>query len=100
MLTFLPWHSTHYSPPWGTRAQEFDLEGLLAGEEAQFGGAGGGGMDEEHCVAMQYVKPQGPRVMSSKALAAAQEIVGGDEEEEEEEEDEDEDEEEEDEELA
>ena len=48
-------------------------------------------MEEEHCVAMQYVQPQGPRVMSSKALAKAQEIVGDDEEEEEEEDGEEED---------
>ena len=94
----------HTLTPCGARddVQEFDLAGLLAGEEAQWGSGAGsaggeGGMEEEHCVAMQYVQPQGPRVMSSKALAAAQEIVGGDEEEEEEE---DEDEEEEDEELA
>ena len=48
-------------------------------------------MEEEHCVAMQYVQPQGPRVMSSKALAKAPEIVGDEEEEEEEEDGEEED---------
>ena len=84
--------------PCGARddVQEFDLAGLLAGEEAQWGSGAGsaggeGGMEEEHCVAMQYVQPQGPRVMSSKALAKAQEIVGDDEEEGEEEEDEEDD---------
>ena len=64
------------------------MAALLAGEEAQF--SGGGGMVEEQCVAMQYAGPQGPRVMSSKALAAAQEIVADDEEEEEEEDEDDE----------
>ena len=79
-------------------SQEFDLAGLLAGEEAEWGSgagsAGGGGMVEEH-VAMQYVQPQGPRVMSSTALAKAQEIVGDEEEEEEDDDDDEEDDEEE-----
>lgn len=60
--------------------QEFDLEGLLAGEEAQYAGASGGMEEDTFGVAMQFAKPQGPRVMSSAALAAAQEIVGGEEE--------------------
>ena len=57
------------------------MDALLAADEARYAGAGG--MEEEGCVAMQYVKPAaGGGVMSSRALAAAQEIVGDDEEDE------------------